>query len=152
MNRFPLLIVAALLAAVSAPAQFRDRGRSARPVRGEVVAANPVHRAARGQAIVRSARRDHQARPVVSGRVDARRGAVPVQRSHGHRSHGHWETRCERVLVPGYWEVQQVPPVYGWVFDSCGHRFWGIVTPACSHRVWIPPRWEMQQRRVWVCH
>lgn len=65
---------------------------------------------------------------------------------------GRWETRCEQVLVPGYWDVEHHPAVYGWVYDSCGHRHWGVTEPAHDHRVWVPARYETRSRRVWVRH
>ncbi|MCR9247793.1 MAG: hypothetical protein NXI31_22425 [bacterium] len=72
----------------------------------------------------------------------------PVRRVH---RHGYWRTVCERVLVePGRWHRQYVPAVYGWLYDDCGHRYWGIVTPACYERVWCPPRYENRNRRIWV--
>lgn len=69
----------------------------------------------------------------------------------GHRhGHGHWVTRCEQVLVPGYWDQQFHAATYGWVYDSCGHRSWGVLEAAHYDRVWIPARYETQNRRVWV--
>lgn len=64
---------------------------------------------------------------------------------------GYWQVRTERVLVEaGHWHRQHVPAVYGWLYDSCGNRYWGIVTPACWERVWCPPRYENRSCRVWV--
>jgi len=67
-------------------------------------------------------------------------------------SYGRWVTRCEQVLVPGYWDVERHAAVYGWVYDSCGHRVWGVTRPAHDHRVWVPARYETRSRRLWVCH
>ncbi|MBL8732624.1 MAG: hypothetical protein JNN13_09680 [Planctomycetes bacterium] len=77
-------------------------------------------------------------------------------REHGHdRGHdraprGRWETVTERVLVPGYWREEHVPPVYGWRFDHCGHRYWGIVQEGGCRRIWVPPHWETRCRQVFV--
>ena len=68
---------------------------------------------------------------------------------HRHR-HGRWETRWERVVVPGYWHEEHVPPSYGWIHDRCGRRYWGVVDPGGCRRVWVPERCEMRQTRVWV--
>jgi hypothetical protein len=72
----------------------------------------------------------------------------------GHRghNHGHYVTRCEQVLVPGYWGLQYHAATYGWVYDSCGHRSWGVLEAAHHDRVWIPARYETQSRQVWVCY
>lgn len=66
------------------------------------------------------------------------------------RQHGRWETRCEQVLVPGYWREDHVPPSYGWVYDHCGHRHWRMVDPGGCRRVWVPERYETRHTRVWV--
>lgn len=76
---------------------------------------------------------------------------VGIHFGRGH-DHGHYVTRCEQVLVPGYWDVEYHPAVYGWVYDSCGHRVWGVTEPAHDHRVWVPARYETRSRQVWVRH
>lgn len=71
----------------------------------------------------------------------------------GHnRNCGRWETVYEEVLVPGYWDVQHHPAVYGWVYNACGNRVWGVVEPARDCRVWVPARYETRSRQVWVRH
>lgn len=73
------------------------------------------------------------------------------RRSHGeHRDHGYWTTVRERNEIPGYWREERQPARYGWIVDHCGNRVWGVVAPACVHRVWVAPRCEYQSRRVWV--
>ena len=124
MKHFPLLILAAVLAAaVSAPAQFSIEGRIGRHVRGalNLGGCEPRHR-------------DHS-EPV------RRR---PVQ------PRGHWETVHEQYLVPGYWSEEHVPPTYGWIKDHCGRRRWGIVDQGGCRTVWVPARWETRCRQVWV--
>lgn len=139
MMRFTLLFVAALLgAAVSVPAQFQERGRHASNHRDRARAAVPVRTVQRRAAPVSRVARH-------AGRVTGRRVV-----GGGHESHGHWVTRCERVLVPGYWDTRHLPAVYGWVYDACGHRHWGVIRPARCERFWVPARYEMQERRVWV--
>ncbi len=84
----------------------------------------------------------------------ARSIPVPIHVGFGHnnhsynRGHGHWITRCEQVLVPGYWDVDYHAAVYG----SCGYRVWGVSEPAYNHRVWVPARYETRTRQVWVRH
>lgn len=88
----------------------------------------------------------------------ARSIPVPTLVGFGHnnhsynRGHGHWITRCEQVLVPGYWDVDYHAAVYGWVYDSCGYRVWGVSEPAYNHRFWVPARYETRTRQVWVRH
>lgn len=88
----------------------------------------------------------------------ARSIPVPTRVGFGHnnhsynRGHGHWITRCEQVLVAGYWDVDYHAAVYGWVYDSCGYRVWGVSEPAYNHRVWVPARYETRTRQVWVRH
>ncbi|MFT7536548.1 MAG: hypothetical protein ACI85K_002502 [Hyphomicrobiaceae bacterium] len=80
--------------------------------------------------------------------------SVRVGLGGGHRgySHGHgrYVTRCEQVLVPGYFDLQYHAASHGWVYDSCGHRNWGVIEPAHHDRVWVPARYETQSRQVWV--
>jgi hypothetical protein len=64
--------------------------------------------------------------------------------------HGFWQTVQERVWVPGYWHEEPWPPVHGWVRLACGRMHWGVVAPGGCHRVWVPPRWELRSRQVWV--
>jgi hypothetical protein len=119
-----LLCVAALLGvAVSVPAQISIEGRIGRGVRGQVIIGG----------------HDHDSRRPV---------CEPVHRHRAPR--GHWETVHEQFLVPGYWREDHVPPTYGWVHDSCGHRHWGIVDPGGCRRIWVPARWETRCRQVWV--
>ncbi|MFN3243935.1 MAG: hypothetical protein ACE37K_20685 [Planctomycetota bacterium] len=169
MKRFPLLLAALLGVVVSVPAQNR---RSGRHHQGQVVTVQPAargpvqnqafrqgqpvsgSRSARRGGVDRRATRNVNRGAIRSGRHD---GRGVSRRSYGRhdvhrRSFGRWETRCERVLVPGYWDRQHVPAVFGWIYDSCGRRHWGIVTPACYQRVWVPARYETRSRRVWVRH
>lgn len=140
MMRFPLFCVVALLgAAVSAPAQFSIEGRIGRHDRGSVRLV-----VGGGDHDVRS-HRGH-AEPV---------RCLPVPRPVFHPApcpppRGHWETVCEQVLVPGYWQEQHVPPTYGWIRGHCGRLEWGMVDPGGCRQVWVPPRYEQQSRRVWV--
>jgi hypothetical protein len=121
MMRNPILSVAALVGlAVSAPAQLSIEARVGRHIVQSAVVRADVHH-------------DH-------GR-------------HTSQPHRHAEPRYrmvrERVLVePGYWREEHVPPTYGWVIDACGHRHWGVVTPASCRRVWVPARYEWRVRRV----
>lgn len=122
MMRFPLFCVAALLgAAVSVPAQVSIQTSFGRHLRGGVTLGHPQPRL----------------------RVQVAPVCQPAPR-------GHWETVCEPVLVPGYWQEQHVPPTYGWIRSHCGHREWGIVDPGGCRRVWVEARYEHRSRQVWV--
>jgi hypothetical protein len=122
MKHSLLILAAALAAAVSAPAQISIEARFGRHPRATVKVGGHHHHD-----------HHHHCEPV-------RR---PVQR-------GRWETVEEQCLVPGYWRDEHVPPTYGWIVDSCGHRHWGIVDRGGCRRVWVPARWETRSRRVWV--
>ena len=62
---------------------------------------------------------------------------------------GYYECRPERVCIPGYWSTESEPPVYGWVRHGC-HAEYVMIRPACTHRVWVPERYEVRETRVWV--
>ena len=129
MKRFPILCVAAALAAMAPAQKLSIEGRIGRAISGSVmVGSDHGHR------------HSHRHR----GHVHVE----PVLRAPAR--HGHWKTVYEEVLVPGYWSDQHVPATYGWIYESCGHRRWGIVAPASCTRVWIPARYETRSRQVWV--
>jgi hypothetical protein len=122
-----ILSVAALLGlAVSAPAQFQIEGLLGRHVR---VSAQIGHG------------HDHGYEHCGYGRHN---------KPDKHRQHGYWRTVCEQVWVPGCYRTEYVPACYGWVYDGCGRRYWGIVAPACHRQVWVPGRYETRTRRIWV--
>jgi hypothetical protein len=126
MKRFPLLIVVAMLVAtVSMPAQSRKSGNAGRHQRSPVAVASPQHH--------HNGRREHRPAPRPQLRQRVR-----------------WETRYRRVHVPGYWDERCGPPTYGWVYDSCGHRSWGVIAAGVCHRVWVPPRWDNRPYRCEV--
>jgi hypothetical protein len=138
MKRFPMLVLAALLgAAVSAPAQVVIEARLGRDLRGAVVIGN--------QRDYRDRDRDHRDHR----RFDRSRDhCEPIRRAPLPR--GRWETVEEQYLVPGYWDEHHVPPTYGWIYDHCGRRHWGIIDHGGCRRVWVPARWETRCRQVWV--
>jgi hypothetical protein len=141
MMRFPLFSVVGLLGlAVSAPAQVKIDALLGRHVQVSARAGFGDHED--------HGRRVHRHRgPVARGPVVSPRHREPV----GHPPvHGHWQTVCEEVWIPGCWREECVPAVYGWISDSCGHRHWGIVRAGYTHRIWVPGRHETRQRRVWV--
>ena len=41
----------------------------------------------------------------------------------------------QRTLHRGHHDRVFVPARYGWVYDSCGYRVWGIIAPARYDRV-----------------
>lgn len=141
MKKITLLtVVAALAVAVSAPAQVVIEARLGHAVRGTVVLDS------------------HRPHDHADDRGRRHRTADQGDRGRHHESrrhrrdhdHGHWQTVHEKVRVPGYWREEHVPPTYGWISDSCGHRRWGVVDPGGCRRVWVPPSWETRSRRVWV--
>ncbi|MDA0375284.1 MAG: hypothetical protein O2865_15985 [Planctomycetota bacterium] len=65
---------------------------------------------------------------------------------------GHYESRMERVWVPGCERVVQVPARFAWRRDSCGRRTRVCVEPARTRIVREPGRYEWRERRVFVAH
>jgi hypothetical protein len=135
MIRFSLFCAAALLLAAVPAAQ-----------RSAVV---PSGHHARGNDAVQVAHQVSRPRGHREAGRFLRRVAAPVV-SRVPQPRGHWEDRCEQVLVPGYWTEQHVPPTYGWIRGHCGRREWGIVAPGGCQRTWVPARFEHRTRRVWV--
>ena len=136
MKYIPMIMAALIGAAVSAPAQDVRSGRLSGRYAAARTAPSQAYR--QGQSVGRRASR------VVSPSL---RRAATLRAPFGR---GRWVTRCEQVLVPGYWARQPVPAVYGWVYGACGGRHWGVVTQAGSRQVWVPARYETHRRRVWV--
>ncbi|MCG3149068.1 MAG: hypothetical protein PCFJNLEI_02526 [Verrucomicrobiae bacterium] len=62
---------------------------------------------------------------------------------------GHYETRQERVCIPGYWTTVTEPAVYRYERRGC-HTVQILVRPPCTRRVWVPERYEIRETRVWV--
>lgn len=146
--RFPLLSVAALLvAAVSAPAQLSIDAKLGRNIRGGVVLSGHNHGNHNNHV-------DRRHNGVVSDNRDYRAPRDSYRRCPPPAPRGHWETVHEQVLVPGYWHDEHVPATYGWIYDSCGHRHWGLIDAGGCRRVWVPARYETRCRQVWVpaCH
>jgi len=127
MKHLPMLSVLALLGAAIPAQKFSIEGRIGRGIHASVVVGKPCHD------------RGHRERVCVE---PVRRIPAPPR--------GHWQTVYEEVLVPGYWHEEHVPATWGWIYDSCGHRRWGVVAPASCRRVWVPARYEMRSRQVWV--
>jgi len=65
------------------------------------------------------------------------------------RIRGHYETRREKIVHPGFWKTVIVPAEYGWVGHGC-HRRYVVVKPECHRRVWVPERCEWIETKVWV--
>lgn len=155
MKHATSIVLALFGLAAVAPAQLRIEGNLGRHVQvsaelgARTVARHDDHGG--GRHGDRGRRDDHRGR-----RDDHRhrgRGRDDRHDRHGHHdhhAHGRWETVRERVRVPGYWREEYVPARYGWIVDDCGVRVWGVVAPACTHRVWVPPCYEYRTRRVFV--
>lgn len=127
MRHLPHAVAALLLAAVSLPAQLTVDARFGLHVGGAVRLADCG---------------DHHR----SIRPSPQRMADDCRV----RSHGHWQTVTEQVLVPGFWRDDWVAPTYGWVVDFWGCRRWVMIDPGGCRRVWVPDRWETRTRQVWV--
>jgi hypothetical protein len=137
MKQLPWMVLAALLgAAVSSPAQVSiEAGFGGHWRSGVVIRAEHQH--------------GHRTKHRGPHRcVEHDRGCLPVP--HVGRSHGHWQTICEQVWIPGYWREEHVPPRYEWVTDACGHSRQVLVDGGGCRRVWVPGRYESRSRRVWV--
>lgn len=150
MKQLFLLSVALLGFAVSTSAQLARPGRSRS---GEAATARPAARYVARSSRLGAVRRARTAPSIVlggSGSPRARRAGARVYQRCAPLAGGRWELRYERVCVPGYWETRAVPAVEGWVLSLCGVRVWGVVTPPRCERLWVPARYEMRQRRVWV--
>ena len=157
MRHVTSIVVAILGFAALAPAQLRLHGSLGRHVQASVnVGARHV-----GQPILHQRGGDYhggerQGRSRGRGRGRGRGGDRydrGDRRGHGHaspaRGHSHsYRIINERVWIPGYHKRVYVPAQYGWVYDSCGNRTWGVVRAACHERIWVPGRYEIRQRRV----
>jgi hypothetical protein len=133
MRRLPHAVAALLLAAVSVPAQWSIEARFGRPVRPAAPAGPAVR--------------------VVDGSPRHRGPCPPARRLFDDcrtLPRGHWQTVSEQFLVPGFWRDEHVPPTYGWVVDCWGRRCWAMVDPGGCRQVWVPARWELRTRQVWV--
>ena len=150
MKHLTILLAALMGAVVSTPAQSLRSSHGREPAAVTVrPASGASHRRGPSTSRYQPARRVSVSRAApsrtrsVSGRVSEVRSAARV-------GFGRWVTRCEQVLVPGYWDRHYVPAVHGWVLNVCGVRVWGVVSPAGYRDVWVPARYDTQRRRVWV--
>lgn len=63
---------------------------------------------------------------------------------------GHYETRCESVRRPGYYENVWVEPHYERHVDHCGTVTEVLVRPGYYKKVWIEGGFETREVRVWI--
>ena len=64
---------------------------------------------------------------------------------------GRYETREEKVVIPGYWDKVYVAAEYQNVYDRCRQCFIRVlVHDGYCQNVWVPERIECQQVQVWV--
>ena len=63
---------------------------------------------------------------------------------------GYYETRCERVWVPGSHERVWVAPRYEWRREPCGRRYQVLVCAGHYTQRQLPGRYETRTVRVWV--
>lgn len=132
------IVVALLGLAASAPAQIQVEGRLGRRVHVAAQIGTPSPRP-----VVRSVVRT-VASPRDHGHREHRHGHRG--HDHGHRRHHHHQAHHHVVWVPGCFRIETVPARYGWLVDACGHRYWGVVQPACERRVWVPGHFETRYR------
>jgi hypothetical protein len=62
---------------------------------------------------------------------------------------GYYETKTEKVWVPGSCETVWVPPTYRYVWKG-PHKARVVSTPGRYETIQHPGRWEYRQVRVWV--
>jgi len=87
----------------------------------------------------------HDARPVgVSVRVDHCPPPPPPR-----WIPGHYETRQDRICIPGYWTTVTEPAQYVSVRRG-RHTVQVMTRAACAQRVWVAERYEIRETRVWV--
>ena len=140
--------------------QLDRLSRLAASLRGAALAALAATAATIGVADTASAQAPRPERTSVwqetarNGRViDRRAPDVRVPRNEFSRSLGRYETRYERVWVPGRSERRWCPPQFEWRYDSCGRRirvqvragYWGTIQHPGFYerravRVWVPAR------------
>ncbi|MEZ6013502.1 MAG: hypothetical protein R3F49_00180 [Planctomycetota bacterium] len=77
------------------------------------------------------------------------RGRQPVVR-HRPEPAGRWETRCERVWVPGAIRKVWVPPIYATRYDHCGRPYQVEVRCGFWDTIQEQGCWESRETRVWV--
>lgn len=63
---------------------------------------------------------------------------------------GHYQTRVDRVWVPGYTDKVWVPARYQVSYNACGQRIKTLVSPAHWQYVNRPGYYENRQVQVWV--
>jgi hypothetical protein len=65
---------------------------------------------------------------------------------------GHWETRVERVWVPGNVRKVWVQPCYETRYDHCGRPYQVQVRGGYWDTIQEQGCWENRETRVWVAH
>ncbi len=75
--------------------------------------------------------------------------SLHVQIGRGYNG-GHYETRNQRVWVPGFSRQVWVPPSYAWHYDSCGNRHQVLVHAGHYRTERTPGRYETRREQVWV--
>lgn len=86
----------------------------------------------------------------VSAGIRERHCPPPVARPCPPPPSGHWETRCERVWVPGPVRKVWVPPLYETRYDHCGRPYQVEVRCGFWDTIQEPGYWEQRETRVWV--
>jgi len=130
-------LVALLAAATALPAEAQRRtewqiGVGQRSQRGHVgvsVGSNGVH--------INAGYQGRHQRPVVN------HCPPPVQQ-------GYWETRYQRVWVPGPVRQIWVPEQYAVHYDACGRAHQYLVRPGYWDTIQEQGYWENRPTQVWV--
>ncbi|MCC7012275.1 MAG: hypothetical protein IT454_06930 [Planctomycetes bacterium] len=99
-----------------------------------------------------SERREHGIRSVAELRVAPRRECVPTPRFQPPRVWipGHYETRIERIWVPGELHREWVAASFEWRVDVCGRRVFVQTRPGFWRTTTGPSRLEQREVRIWV--
>lgn len=63
---------------------------------------------------------------------------------------GHYETRCERVWIPGCARQEWVPARHEWRTDFWGRPVYVLIAPGYWTVVTDPGRYEVREVREWV--
>ena len=68
-----------------------------------------------------------------------------------HWVEGHYETKCETVLVaPEYKEIRVTPPVLETRSDYFGKPYTVMITPEHHEEICIPAKYEKVDKQVWI--
>lgn len=129
--------------------------RLTRPLRRLALAGLAASAFALGAADTASAQRAPVGEAWSAGFASPQQACPPVNRRIDTRSPrgfrgGRYETRYERVWIPGATRQQWHPAEYGFRFDACGRSVRFLVRAGHYDTIRIPGRYEQRAVQVWV--